>query len=62
MSAASSSSSTLAPARTEMKITADAPDLIDGKVSAAMTAQFKFIELVGNVIGGNGVWHIIGRN
>jgi hypothetical protein len=52
----------ISPGPHGVKITADAPDLIDGKVSAAMTAQFKFIELVGNVIGGNGVWHIIGRN
>lgn len=52
----------ISPGPHGVKITADGSDLIDGKASAAMTAQFKFIELVANVIGGHGVWHIIGRN
>jgi hypothetical protein len=52
----------ISPGPHGVKITADGSDLIDGKASAAMTAQFKFIELAGNVIGGKGVWHIIGRN
>jgi len=52
----------ISPGPHGVRITADGSDLIDGKASAAMTAQYKFVEIVANIVGGAGVWHIIGRN
>lgn len=52
----------ISPGTHGVTITADGSDRIDGKPSAAMTAPLKFIELVANVVGEKGVWHIIGRN
>lgn len=43
-----------------VRVAANGTDLIDGAAIAPLNAQFRFIELVANVVGGNGVWHIIG--
>ena len=43
----------------QVKVVATAPDQIDGKASVALTAQFKFIQLVS---GGKGAWHVIASN
>jgi hypothetical protein len=43
----------------QVKIVSLAPDLIDGKTSVALTAQFKFVQLVA---GAKNAWHIIASN
>jgi hypothetical protein len=43
----------------QVKVVSLAPDLIDGKASMALTAQFKFVQLVS---GGKGAWHVIASN
>jgi hypothetical protein len=43
-----------------VRIAASGTDLIDGAASAALAAPQRFIEIVANVRGGSGVWHIIG--
>jgi hypothetical protein len=43
----------------QVKIVPKTPDLIDGKTSVPLTAQFKFVQLVA---GAGNAWHIIASN